>query len=196
MKHSGQMLPASFDQLSDADLATSCAADPINQEAWEAFYGRFYSLVLYLVRTKLRDRPNDVPDLVQDCFFLIFKVLPFFDPTKASLKTFISIVVRNRVRDYIRKGFELRSASVSLEEEVEVFQLRAERDPAFLVMAIEHSVIQARGTSKAALILQILRGKTSAAIQRELSVSKDEVTEARKWVRDRIKEVSYLLPNY
>lgn len=194
MKETNRKLPVSFDTLSDADLVTACIRDPVDQGAWEAFYGRFYSVVSYVVRSKLRDRPNDVSDLVQDCFLHIFKVLSFFNPAKASLKTFISFIARNCVLDYVRKGFKLRSATISLEEETEKFQLRAERDPAFLVMVIEHIAVQNWGEPKAELIRQILRDRKSATIQRELGVSKGAVTDARKWVIDRIREVGYLFP--
>ena len=74
--------------------------------AWEAFVRRYAGLVVAAVRGVARDS-GDVEDLTQEVFLRLckddFRLLRSYDPTRAGLSTWITIVARSTARDAMRR---------------------------------------------------------------------------------------------
>ncbi|MGH7046436.1 MAG: RNA polymerase sigma factor [Stellaceae bacterium] len=74
--------------------------------AWKVFVRRYAGLVTAAVRGVARD-PNDIEDLVQEVFLRLcrsdFRLLRGYDPSRAGLSTWITIVARSTARDAMRR---------------------------------------------------------------------------------------------
>ena len=74
--------------------------------AWDAFVRRYGGLVVAAVRG-VASVYGDVEDLTQDVFVRLckddFRLLRSYDPTRASLSTWITIVARSTARDGLRR---------------------------------------------------------------------------------------------
>jgi RNA polymerase sigma factor (sigma-70 family) len=74
--------------------------------AWEAFVRRYAGLVVAAVRSVAREAA-EVEDLVQDVFLRLckddFRLLRSYDPARAQLSTWITIVARSTARDALRR---------------------------------------------------------------------------------------------
>ena len=74
--------------------------------AWDAFVRRYGGLVVAAVRGVAMGQP-EVEDLTQDVFVRLckddFRLLRSYDPTRASLSTWITIVARSTARDGLRR---------------------------------------------------------------------------------------------
>jgi RNA polymerase sigma-70 factor, ECF subfamily len=70
-------------------------------EAFKVLIGR-YTASLYNFTTRLTNK-NEAPDLVQEIFIKVWKNINHFDPLKASFKTWIFAITRNRITDFLRK---------------------------------------------------------------------------------------------
>jgi RNA polymerase sigma factor (sigma-70 family) len=74
--------------------------------AWEAFVRRYAGLVVAAVRGVARDA-GEVEDLVQEVFLRLcrdeFRLLRTYDPARARLSTWITIIARSTARDALRR---------------------------------------------------------------------------------------------
>ena len=74
--------------------------------AWEAFVRRYAGLVAAAVRGVARD-PAEIEDLAQEVFLRLckddFRLLHSYDPARAGLSTWITIVARSTARDAQRR---------------------------------------------------------------------------------------------
>ena len=74
--------------------------------AWDAFVRRYAGLVAAAVRSVARD-PGEVEDLAQEVFLRLcrndFRLLRSYDPARAGLSTWITIVARSTARDSLRR---------------------------------------------------------------------------------------------
>jgi RNA polymerase sigma factor (sigma-70 family) len=74
--------------------------------AWETFVRRYAGLVVAAVRGVAREA-TDVEDLVQEVFLRFcrddFRLLRTYDPARAQLSTWITIVARSTARDALRR---------------------------------------------------------------------------------------------
>jgi DNA-directed RNA polymerase specialized sigma24 family protein len=74
--------------------------------AWEAFVRRYAGLVVAAVRGVAREAA-EVEDLVQEVFLRLcrddFRLLRTYDPARAQLSTWITIVARSTARDALRR---------------------------------------------------------------------------------------------
>ena len=74
--------------------------------AWEAFVRRYAGLVVAAVRGVARDS-GDVEDLTQEVFVRLckddFRLLRSYDPARAGLSTWLTIVARSTARDALRR---------------------------------------------------------------------------------------------
>jgi RNA polymerase sigma factor (sigma-70 family) len=73
-------------------------------EAWEEFVRRYGGLIVAAVRSLA---PGEVEDLTQDVFVRLckddFRLLRSYDPARASLSTWLTIVARSTARDALRR---------------------------------------------------------------------------------------------
>jgi RNA polymerase sigma factor (sigma-70 family) len=83
--------------------------------AWEAFVRRYAGLVVAAVRATAREAA-EVEDLTQEVFLRLckddFKLLRSYDPARAGLSTWLTIVARSTARDAKRR---YRPVSVPIE---------------------------------------------------------------------------------
>ena len=74
--------------------------------AWEAFVRRYAGLVAAAVRGVARE-PAEIEDLAQEVFVRLckddFRLLRNYDPARAGLSTWITIVARSTARDAMRR---------------------------------------------------------------------------------------------
>jgi RNA polymerase sigma-70 factor (ECF subfamily) len=74
--------------------------------AWEAFVRRYAALVAAAVRGVAREA-SEVEDLAQEVFLRLckddFRLLRSYDPARAGLSTWITIVARSTARDAMRR---------------------------------------------------------------------------------------------
>jgi len=74
--------------------------------AWEAFVRRYARLVVAAVRGIARET-TEVEDLVQEVFLRLcrddFRLLRNYDPTRAQLSTWVTIIARSTARDALRR---------------------------------------------------------------------------------------------
>jgi RNA polymerase sigma factor (sigma-70 family) len=74
--------------------------------AWEAFVRRYAGLVVAAVRGVAREAP-EVEDLVQEVFLRLckddFRLLRSYDPSRAQLSTWVTIIARSTARDALRR---------------------------------------------------------------------------------------------
>ncbi|MGH7063638.1 MAG: RNA polymerase sigma factor [Stellaceae bacterium] len=74
--------------------------------AWEAFVRRYAGLIVAAVRTIARE-PGEVEDLTQEVFLRLckndFRLLKSYDPARAGISTWITIVARSTARDAMRR---------------------------------------------------------------------------------------------
>jgi RNA polymerase sigma factor (sigma-70 family) len=74
--------------------------------AWEAFVRRYAGLVVAAVRGVAREAA-EVEDLVQEVFLRLcrddFRLLRSYDPARAQLSTWITIISRSTARDALRR---------------------------------------------------------------------------------------------
>jgi RNA polymerase sigma factor (sigma-70 family) len=96
----------------EGDLAALLRGE---KAAWEAFVRRYAGLVVAAVRAVARDAA-EVEDLSQEVFLRLckddFRLLRSYDPSRAGLSTWITIVARSTARDAMRRH---RPASVPIE---------------------------------------------------------------------------------
>ena len=73
-------------------------------EAWEEFVRRYGGLIVAAVRSLA---PGEIEDLTQDVFVRLckddFRLLRSYDPARASLSTWLTIVARSTARDALRR---------------------------------------------------------------------------------------------
>jgi DNA-directed RNA polymerase specialized sigma24 family protein len=74
--------------------------------AWAEFVRRYAGLVVAAVREMARE-PADVEDLVQEVFLRLcrddFRLLKSYDPARAGISTWLTIVARSTARDALRR---------------------------------------------------------------------------------------------
>jgi len=90
--------------MTDAiDLAALCRGD---KGTWDGFVRRYARLIVSAVRGVVRDG-GEVEDLVQDVFLRLckdgFRLMRTYDPERAGLSTWLTIVARSTARDSMRR---------------------------------------------------------------------------------------------
>ncbi|MEM7224236.1 MAG: sigma-70 family RNA polymerase sigma factor [Pseudomonadota bacterium] len=81
-----------------------------DQAAWEGFVQRYARVIFAAVQRRLvpAGRPHEVDDVTQDVFVKIcsrdFKLLRSFDPARAKLSTFLTVVATSSAIDHLRRN--------------------------------------------------------------------------------------------
>lgn len=77
------------------------------KSAWDAFVRRYAGLIVAAVRGMAQQEGGDVEDLVQEVFVRLckdgFRLLKTYDPSRAGLSTWLTIVARSTARDAMRR---------------------------------------------------------------------------------------------
>jgi RNA polymerase sigma factor (sigma-70 family) len=78
-----------------------------DKSAWDAFVRRYAGLIVAAVRGPAQHEGGDVEDLVQEVFVRLckdsFRLLKTYDPSRAGLSTWLTIVARSTARDAMRR---------------------------------------------------------------------------------------------
>lgn len=90
--------------MADAvDLSALCQGD---KGAWDGFVRRYAGLIVSAVRGIAREQA-EVEDLVQEVFLRLckdsFRLMRTYDPSRAGLSTWLTIVARSTARDVLRR---------------------------------------------------------------------------------------------
>jgi RNA polymerase sigma factor (sigma-70 family) len=95
------------------DLARLCQGDKV---AWDAFVRRYAGLIVSAVRGVANERA-EAEDLVQEVFLRLckdgFRLIRTYDPARAGLSTWLTIVARSTARDVMRRR-QLPSTPIDL----------------------------------------------------------------------------------
>jgi RNA polymerase sigma factor (sigma-70 family) len=87
----------------ETDLIALCAGE---RAAWDGFVRRYAGLIQAAVRGVARDG-SDVEDLVQEVFTRLckdgYRLVKTYDPARAGLSTWLTIVARSTARDAMRR---------------------------------------------------------------------------------------------
>ncbi|MCR4721897.1 MAG: sigma-70 family RNA polymerase sigma factor [Lachnospiraceae bacterium] len=75
---------------------------------FEQVYNEYFSYVYNIIYARTLNR-TETEDLVSDVFFRAMENFKKYDPTKASEKTWICTIARNRLIDYYRSSARTRS---------------------------------------------------------------------------------------
>src|SRR5215467_7278503 len=97
-------------RLADTDLASLIAG---NKGAWDGFVRRYSGLILSAVRGLVREG-TEAEDVLQEVFVRLCKddvrMLQPYDPARAGLSTWLTIVARSTARDVQRRHRPPQSA--------------------------------------------------------------------------------------
>jgi RNA polymerase sigma-70 factor (ECF subfamily) len=185
-----------LDRVSDEELAGLCAQRPIDQQAWDEFHARFHGYVEGLIRRRLGRLAADLPDIVQDAFIKIFRVLPSYNPALSQVKTFLSRVITNLVIDYVRYSRSRPGLNSETLPELASLQIPSAQNPEMLRAAAEKIVKQLPNHERVELMLDLLRGKDVKEICEERGLTESHVYGARNWLRKQLHEISLSFPKY
>ena len=87
-----------------------------NNPTFNSFYGQYYHLVYGYLR-KQTGNSQDAEDLAADVFLSCYKALDSYDPEKASVTTWLFVIVNNRLKNYWRGKRPRARASRVAEED-------------------------------------------------------------------------------
>ncbi len=89
-----------------ANQALPAALLKCDPDSWEDFVRRYGGLIVAAVRS-LAPAPGEIEDLTQDVFVRLckddFRLLRSYDPARASISTWLTIVARSTARDALRR---------------------------------------------------------------------------------------------
>lgn len=105
----------------------------IRNDQFEYFYNNYYFRALSLVTKKLSNR-QDAEDLIADSFLYCYDHFDSYDESKASLGTWLYIIIGTRIKKYYRD----RKQTVDLEE----IQELADTDSTLIERAAELTEIR------------------------------------------------------
>lgn len=111
------MVNNEFETMRNEDLAAECAKRPVNEQAWQEFWRRFYPLVYKKVVFFLRPLGDaqelaNIDDVIQAIFVRLFTSLPKYDPQRSPLSAYIQLVGTHCILDYFRSRRAKRVAAV------------------------------------------------------------------------------------
>ena len=85
----------------------------------ETLYTQYYSKVMGYIHARIRNRA-DAEDLCADVFEKVQRKLPDFDPSKASVSTWIFTITRNTVIDHYRRSRPSEELDENLSDNIEL----------------------------------------------------------------------------
>ena len=135
------------------DLALATALTGGERGAWQHFVRQFAGVVYAAVQRRLipAGRGDEVEDVVQEVYVRLckadFRLLRSYDPARARLSTWLTVVATSASIDYLRRQ---RLAKIAIEDAPE--SCLAVEDPAFENIKIPEGLLSGRQ----ALVLELL----------------------------------------
>lgn len=93
---------------------------------FEEVYNEHFSYVYNIIYARILNR-TETEDLVSDVFFRAMNNFTKFDPSKASAKTWLCTIARNRLIDYYRSGARNRNVLMA-DDDMKDFPVEDEYD--------------------------------------------------------------------
>ncbi len=168
----------------DVDLEGCLNGD---KAAWDEFVQRCAGVIFAAVWRTMRDRTgavegSDVDDSVQEVFVRLIKddcrLLKSYDPKRASLSTWLTLVARSMAIDHLRKR---RLSTVPLEPADPPGRQQATEDPSLPLHLL---------TSRQRLVLRMLfdEGMTVAEAARTIGVGEQTIRSTKHKALSRLRE--------
>lgn len=99
---------------------------------FDDFYKEYYSLVYYYILKKI-NRKEEAEDLTGDIFCACYKNFENYDTSKSSVKTWLFVIVNNKLKNYYRD----RKTVVSIDEQIDGKYLYDNNDYAAQAIMLE-----------------------------------------------------------
>ncbi len=97
--------------------------DLIIHQNFDEFYANYYSLVYYYIYKKI-NQTEEAEDLAGDVFCSCYKNYSSYDSAKSSIKTWLFVIVNNRLKNYYRD----KKTVISLEDQIDEKYLHTNDD--------------------------------------------------------------------
>ena len=175
-----------------------------DEEAWAEFE-KYYKTFIQMVLRKMNLRQGHIDDLTQEVLLLIWKKLPElqYDKTRARFRTWMSVLIRNKVIDHYRKEKYLsRKQGMIINETGNLIPIVSEpelheifkREWESHVVALALESISKHFSEIAMQAFHMTMDKVPyATISSELNIKENTIAQLKKRVRSRLKnEISRL----
>lgn len=161
--------------------------------AWNRFVELYTPLIYHSVQ-RVGVSAAEAPDLVQDVFLLLLNKLPEFDyDHRGSFGAWLSVITKNKCRDYLRKkrptagGSRIEEDGPTSPDNVELFS-EAEYRCFVSRRALELMQTEFQPTTWKACWEHTVNGRPAAEIADELGISVNAVYIAKTRVLRRLRE--------
>jgi RNA polymerase sigma-70 factor, ECF subfamily len=157
-------------ELSDAELIHQLRAG--KQQALNLLYDRYGGLV-YTIALQILSRADEAEDLTQDVFLSFWKE-DKFDPKRAALSTYLSVLVRSRALNKLRS----RASHVKALERLQQWTIADSLEPTPLEkasleeqqQALRTAMVQLSENQRQVLELNYSRGLSHSEIAQQISM--------------------------
>jgi RNA polymerase sigma-70 factor, ECF subfamily len=157
-------------ELSDAELIHQLRAG--KQQALNLLYDRYGGLV-YTIALQILSRADEAEDLTQDVFLSFWKE-DKFDPKRAALSTYLSVLVRSRSLNKLRS----RASHVKALERLQQWTIADSLEPTPLEkasleeqqQALRTAMVQLSENQRQVLELNYSRGLSHSEIAQQISM--------------------------
>ena len=165
----------------------------IEKPDFEDVYGTFYPQVLRFVYSRLNRWQlaswQLAEDIAQEVMMACYRHYEKFDPARASLKTWVFVIARNRLKNYYRslhdeesmdakEGFDLPSGEELVEEAVAFEESRA---------LLKAEIAQLSERERAVIEGKYYHDKSSEELANELGMTAVNVRTVQSRARDKLK---------
>jgi RNA polymerase sigma-70 factor, ECF subfamily len=170
---------------------------PNQNEAWERFVLLYAPFLSEILISRLRVRPQDADDLVQQIFITLLKKLPEFeyDPAKGKFRGYLRQICTSKAIDFLRKrrSFSANEAELSrLEDEkagAEIARFwKQDHNRILTERALDLMKENFQPTTWKACWEFVVNGRSAADIAKELGITENAVFIAKDRVIQRLRE--------
>ena len=145
-----------------------------NAVTYEAFYEQYYPMVVSYLRSKCQS-VQDAEDLANESFLYCYNHWKDYDPEKATLKTWVFLIVRSRWKNYLRN----HKPVCSLEGLEDIIPGKEIMDQAVQLQAYRTELAEMLKTipdrQREAIVLRYFRQWTDEEIAQWMGTSKTNV---------------------
>lgn len=137
---------------------------------FELFYETYYGRIVSYLRKRCAN-PQDAEDLAGECFMYCFRNWEQYDAGKASIVSWLYLIVRSRWKNYLRD----RKITENLDDYEAVLPARGEQERAVWLTRVREETAKALRElpeqQRRAVVLRFFSEKTDEEIARSLGIS-------------------------
>ena len=153
------------------------------ERIYEQFYPRVYSYILRKI-----NNTHDAEDMASDIFVYCYHHFSDYDPEKASVATWLYLIVNSRVKNYFRDkkvtvDIQTMENILLAEDPTPVDAVELEEERAVLAQALE----MLPATQRKIVILRYFYDKSAPEIARQLGISPGNVRTTLSRALDRLE---------